>query len=399
MANTLNANGLTIDTLNEIVAKFVLGYQTIYGADISFDSNTQDGQVINIEAQQARDGLELLQSIYNGFDPDACVGVQQDRLYAINGIIRKGATFSYTDIEITVDRALSLTGLGAEANNPDGIGYTVADNLGNNWILLDSQSPVTAGSYTYSFRAQSLGSVTSSANTIVLPVSVVLGVTAINNPTATASIGQNGETDAAFRLRRSRSFANRSYSSVDGLFSDLSNLEGVVEAVVYENDTGTTDSNGIPGHSIWAIVEGGADSEIAQAIYVNKTAGAGMKGDETYDITTIQNQIFTAQFDRPNSVNLYIKFNLKPTKAGQTIDTAAIASFIAGAQTYGIGEFADTSTITYQAILGIASVGAQAVPLDVFISDDGVTWTDYLDTPTVQDQWVIDAGNIDITEV
>lgn len=399
MTNSLDANGLSIDSLNDIIAKFVAGYQAIYGSDLNLDSNTQDGQIINIESQQAADGLELSVSIYNNFDPDTCVGIQQDRLYYINGLIRKGATFTLQDITITVNGALTLTGLDAAANDPDGTGYTVADNLGNNWILLDTQNPASAGDYTYSFRAQTLGSVSSAPNTIRVPVSVVLGVTAINNATGANSLGQNGETDAAFRLRRSQSFASRATSSVDGLFADLNNIAGVVEAVVYENDTNITDDNEIPAHSIWVIVEGGADSDIAQAIYTDKTAGAGMKGSTTYDITTIQNQTFTAQFDRPNSTDLYLQFNLKPTKLGQTIDETAIKNYIATNSSYGIGEFADTANLTYLAVLGIASVGAQAVPLEVQISNNGTDWTDFLDTATIQDQWVLSADNITITDV
>lgn len=398
MANVLDANGLSIDSLNEVIAKFVAGYQLIYGSDLNFDSNTQDGQVINIESQQVRDVLELLLSIYSNFDPDACVGVQQDRLYYINGLIRKGATYSFLDVAITVNRALTLQGLDAEANSDTGTGFTVADSLGNNWILLDTQNPASAGTSTYTFRAQSLGAVNSAPNTVNVPITVVLGVTAINNIASATSTGLNGETDAAFRLRRSQSFANRATSSVDALFGDLSNIDGVVEAAVYENDTSTTDGNDIDAHSIWAIVEGGADSDIAQAIYVDKTAGAGMKGDETYDITTVQNQIFTAQFDRPIAERLYVKFTLKPTKSGQSIDKDAIAEYMAANQKYTIGGFADTSSLTFQAVMGIASEGAQAVPLDLLISDNNSDWTDYLDPTTVQYKFTLDAGDITIND-
>ncbi len=399
MANVLDANGLSIDSLNDLIAKFVTGYQLIYGADINFDSNTQDGQIVTIEAQQVRDNLELLLSIYNGFDPDACVGVQQDRLYYINGLIRKGATYSVLDISITVDRALTLQGLDDEANSDTGTGFTVADSLGNNWILLNTQSPDSPGTYIYSFRAQSLGVVNSAPNTVNVPVTVVLGVTAINNATSATSTGQNGETDPAFRLRRSQSFANRARSSVDALFGDLNNIDGVIEAVVYENDTSTTDDKSIPGHSIWAIVEGGADSDIAQAIYVDKTAAAGMKGGTTYNITTIQNQIFTAKFDRPLSDRLYVKFILRPTQLGQTIDKNAIATYMATNQKYTIGGFADTSSLTFQAVMGIASEGAQAVPLDLLISRDGSTWVDYLNPTTVQHKFILNAADITINDV
>src|SRR6266403_1292415 len=161
MPNTFDATGLTIETLPEIITKLTDGNKAIYGADINVDSNSPDGQNINIYAQQARDTLEVLQNINNAFDPMTAIGPQQDRLYYNNGIIRNGATYSNIQINITVDRALTLQGLDANANNANGIGYTIMDNLGNNWILLDSQSPVAPGTYNYTFRSQLLGAINS----------------------------------------------------------------------------------------------------------------------------------------------------------------------------------------------------------------------------------------------
>ncbi len=399
MPNTFDATGLTIETLPEIITKLTDGNKAIYGADINVDSNSPDGQNINIYAQQARDTLEVLQNINNAFDPMTAIGPQQDRLYYNNGIIRNGATYSNIQINITVDRALTLQGLDANANNANGIGYTIMDNLGNNWILLDSQSPVAPGTYNYTFRSQLLGAINSAPDTITLPVTVVLGVTTINNPTGASTLGANAETDAAFRLRFARSFATKATSSLDGMYADLLNILNVVDAKVYENKTSSTDSNSIPGHSIWAIVDGGADADIAQIIYADLNEGCGMKGSTTFDITTIQNQTFTAKFDRPISETLFYKFNLKSTKAGQSFDLTAIKTFIANNQIYTIGQYADSSSLTYQSNLAIINSGGQGIPLDAQISVNGTTWVDYLDTATIQNKWVLDEANITITVI
>ena len=401
MATEINQYGLSIASKAELDAAAAAGLTLIYGSDTNFDSNSSDGQYFGITTQATEDYLEVLLDVYNMFDPDNTIGVQQDNLYWINGIKRKGASFSYQNITITTDRSLTLDGLDTQANNIDGVGYTVSDNIGNQWILLDTQNPSAAGTYTYSFRAKTLGAVTSSPNTITVPVSVVIGVTSINNATGVSSLGQDGETDAAFSARRNASFANKSYNSLDGLYSDLLNLDGVVSASVYENDSNIVDADGIPAHGFWAIIEGGSDVDIANTIYVNAIKSIPSKGDETYDITTIQDQIYTARWNRPSSAPLYVKFNLKPLKLGQTFNLANIKAYIVANKTYITGEYAETGSLTDIAIAAINAVAGigSGTALSLLISSDNSTWVSYLSATNKKTKWILDAANIAITEI
>ena len=401
MATELNQYGLSIASKAELDAAAEAGLTLIYGSDANFDSNSADGQYFGITTQSTEDYLEVLLDVYNMFDPDNTIGTQQDNLYWINGIKRKGASFSYQNITIITDRSLTLDGLDAQANDIDGIGYTVADNIGNQWILLDTQNPPAAGTYTYSFRAKTLGAISSSPNTITVPVSVVIGVTSINNATGVSSLGQDGETDTAFSARRNASFANKSYNSLDGLYSDLLNLDGVVSASVYENDDNIVDADGIPAHGFWAIVEGGSDVDIANTIYVNVIKSIPSKGDETYDIVTIQDQVYTARWDRPSSDPLYVKFDLKSLKIGQTFNLADIKAYMVANKTYAIGEYAETGSLTDVAIAAIAAVAStgSGTALSLLISDDNITWVSYLNAADKKTKWILDSANIAITEI
>ncbi len=401
MPTELNQYGLSIASKAELDEAAAAGLTLIYGADANFDSNSADGQYFGITTQSTEDYLEVLLDVYNMFDPDNCIGTQQDNLYWINGIKRKGASFSYINITIVTNRALTLQGLDAEANNIDGLGYTVADNIGNQWILLDTQNPSGAGTYTYSFRSKTLGAITSAPNTITIPVSVVIGVTSINNATGVSSLGEDGESDPAFSLRRSASFANKAYNSLDGLYSDLLNLDGVVSAAVYENDTNIVDADGIPAHGFWVIIEGGSDADIANTIYVNVIKGIPSKGDEDYDIITVQNQVYTARWDRPSSDPLYVKFDLKALKIGQTFNLDDIKDYMVANKMYNIGEYADTGSLTDLAIAAITNTAGSGsgTALSLLISDDNSTWVSYLDAPDKKTKWILDAANIDITEL
>ena len=161
--SVLDSTGLTIDSLNDIIIKFEEGYKSIYGNDIILSSDSSDGQRINIEAQAIRDLLEVIAAIYNSFDLNKANGVDLDRLTAILGIERQGATFTQQQIEITVDRSLTLDGLDELATDIDGTGYTVADDTGNEFIILDTAN-LTAGTHLLTFRAKELGSITTLPN-------------------------------------------------------------------------------------------------------------------------------------------------------------------------------------------------------------------------------------------
>lgn len=398
MPDILNENGLQVKTANEIRQDLETGFRDIYGQDINLDQNSPDGQVIGLMTQLATDLRELLVSTNNSFDPDRALGVLLDERVAINNIERFGATYTTINIDITVDRTLTLQGLDGEYNNPQGVGFTVQDNAGNQFILVDTTT-VTTGTHSLTFRARNIGRVETTIGTINNPVTVILGVTAINNPSAPVTIGQNEETDAQLRVRRQRSVANSSNGYLNGLLGLILSLDGVTDARLYENYTDSTDVNGIPPHAIWAVVEGGANQDIAEAIYERKSYGCDMKGLVEVPIATPSGLPFVAKFDRPTSQNLYIQFEIKRTNPFHVFDLNVIKQYIEDNVLYNIGSFAETSILTSSAVLGISAQGGGGVPINMEISDDGYTWVDFLDVANLDDKWVIDSDNINITVV
>jgi len=115
---------------------------------------------------------------------------------------------------------------------------------------------------------------------------------------------------------------------LQSLLAALLNINEVVSAFVYENVTGSVDADLIPGHSIWVIVEGGSDAEVAQAIYSKRNAGCGMKGDEEVSVTQIDGSPFLIKFDRVVNETLYIEFDAESIDGIGTIDPVYIADQI-----------------------------------------------------------------------
>ena len=321
MPNILDGNGLQTQTQQELLSYFTSQYQAIYGADINLDSSTPDGQMMNIFIQVILDLEDLLVQIYNSFDPDNAIGVVLDQRVAINGIQRQGGTYTVTPVTLVLTQSVNLYGLDQTSQLP----YTVADNAGNQWILLTTELGVGPGTVSYNFRAATPGANLTIPNTITVPVTIVLGVASVNNPTNYIVLGENEESDAALKVRRQQSVSLASQGYYAGLLAALENINGVSSAFVYENDTDATDANGIPSHSIWVIVAGsGAPASIAQAIYTKRNAGCGMKGSQTYTITQVDGSPFVIQWDDVVTKTLFITFQVQSINGTTPPNIAAI---------------------------------------------------------------------------
>jgi len=398
MPDIIDEDGLRVKTAGEIRTDLEQGFKGIYGDDANIDQNSPDGQMLGIIEQMAVDIRELAVSINNNFNPNFAKGRILDQRIVINNIERNGGNYTITDIDITVAATTTLAGLDEDFSEIDGAGYTVQDNAGNKFILIDTET-ITAGTHALSFRAENVGRVETTVGTITNPVTIDINVTAINNSSAPTTIGQAEESDNQCRVRRQRSVALASTGYLNGLLGDVLAIEGVTDAKLYENRTSAVDVDGIPAHGTWLIVEGGANSDIVDEIYGNKSYGSNLKGDVSVNIITASGGLFVALFDRPTAEDLYIRFDLKRTVPAYVFDQDVIKAYIKDYLIYMIGQFSETSDITAAAKLGIAEQGGGGVPINVEISDDGVTWVDFLEVPTLDSKWTLDASRITITEI
>lgn len=367
MADSFTQNGLTVATNTELVESLENAFKAIYGSDINIDQNSPDGQLINIFAQGGSDIRSLLMQLYNSFDPDSTSGRLLDERCAINNVYRKGGTYTTVNINIVTDRAVTLDE-----------GYTIQDNAGTQFEIM-SKTDLSAGlNENILFRAKEIGAVETEPNTITNPVTVVIGVISVTNPTK-GTTGLDEETDAQLKVRRKQSLSIGSSGYLNGLQAALSQLEGMNDVKVYENPTGTNDAvNNIPAHSIWVVVDGGTAADIADTIYKKRSAGCNMKGTQTYTIITPSNQNFIAKWDNYLSQALYVKFNIQKTLASATFNTTEISNYMSQRLNFGIGEGVSTSDITTLAQEAIDANGGNGTAINVLISTDNSNWVEYI---------------------
>lgn len=376
MPNSFDKNGLQTLTQNEIVDNLTQDFKDIYGEDINVESNSPDGQLINIMAQMLEDQYELLNQVNASFDPDQAIGTVLDQRCAINGIQRKGGTYTYVTIEVEADRSVTLDGI--DRVSPEQA-YTISDNEGNLFVL-SATTPINSGTSQLVFRALNVGNVEVLPNTITTPVTIILGVISVNNPGVAITQGTNEETDAELRERRKRSVAISNQGYVDGLAAALENLSDVTKVNVYQNRSNTTDADGIPGHSIWVVIQGGTDAEIGQVMDNKVAGGVGMKGSQSVNVEQSDGQVATYYFDRPSAQTLYVQLEITPL-AGQTIVYDDIKSALVNGMSFQPNETVDSSAI----ICYIKSI-QDNVALTCQVSTDGTTWETVV-TPTTKDKY------------
>ena len=387
MPNSFNENGLQVITQNELVENLTQSFQTIYGEDINVDSNSPDGQIINIFAQNIEDFYELLSQVNASFDPDQAIGTVLDQRCAINGIQRKGGTYTYVNIDVTTDRSVTLDGV--DQAGEEGA-YTISDNEGNLFVLVGT-SDLSTGTSSVQFRAKNVGAVEVLPNTITTPVTIILGVKSVNNPSGAAVQGVNEETDAELRERRKQSVSISNQGYVDGLLAALLNIEDVTSANVYQNRGNTTDADGIPAHSIWVVVRGGTNAEIGKVLDNKVAGGVGMKGSVTVNVLQADGTYAPYNFDRPTAQTLYADIQITPLN-GQVIDTAALKTSVISHFNFSPNEKVDSSSI----ICYIKSI-QDNVAVTCQISTDNSTWAAVCQPSTKDKYFNFTSGSVTIT--
>lgn len=280
MSNTLDATGLTIQSVTDIIGDLSAGFIAIYGADINLDSNTPDGQAINIYATALEDNLELLVAVYNQLSLQNAFGVQVDNLVALNGIQRQQGSHTIAQVAVTVSGAVTLPGQDVLVGNPNATVFTVSDSAGNQYQLQTSHVFSVSGTATLAFAAVNLGEVLTVPNSITIIVTPFPNATSVNNPSTSSDvIGTNEETDVQVKIRQGKSFQLAATGPADTIRAQLLNTPGITDAFVPENDNPTI-VDGVFGNGIQVIINRttATDAEIAQVIYSKKTIGCAQTG-------------------------------------------------------------------------------------------------------------------------
>lgn len=286
--------------LNQLLDELNSEVKAIFGDNFNVSPESPDGQINGVVSESNANLWELAEEAYNAFNPNASSGVSLSNLVQLNGITRLPATASTVELTVTGTSG-TLIPQGSLVSDTDGI------------VTFSTDSNVTiptGGSTSVQATATVTGPLVALAGTVTEIDSPVSGWDTVTNA-QDAEVGTNVETDVELRARRRRSVARDAQAIIDAINAEVRAVPGVTQATVLENDTNTgPDSNGLPAHSVSAIVLGGDDTQIAEAIFLKKTLGATAFGNTDVTVTDDQGIEHTISFSRPTAISIYVEVNL-----------------------------------------------------------------------------------------
>jgi uncharacterized phage protein gp47/JayE len=361
----LTTSGFTKSTLAERIAQLQSIWQSALGATIDVDPESPDGQIIGALAEMFANLDDIAEATYNGLLPDGAMGDFLTRLMRLNGIERNAGAYStaactFTGTAGTVIQTTALV-RSTEEQDP-----TIT------WSPIATVTISGGGTQIGTLKCNTPGDKQAPSETLTKIRTVIPGWTAVNNP-ADATRGYLTETDERARARRARSVAAPSQSITDGMYAAILNLENVSQVVVWENEQDTAKT--MPGgslvpHSVFAVVDGGDQDQIANAIWLRKSVGCTMMGSVARTITDAQGHDHIIRFSRPTDVDVYIEIDV--TKRAGWVDgseTTIADAIVAASEEPGavpIGgdsnnEFAWSDVLAWIAKAGIVGYSVTAV--------------------------------------
>lgn len=345
LSATVTAEGISAPDYQTVLDTITGYFQQIYGSDAYLEPDSKDGQMVALVALAIHDANNTAISVYRSFSPATALGDALTSNVKINGITRRSATNSTVDLLLTGTVGTTITNGSVRDTN------SVVWNLPAT-VVIGSDGTVVATATCANSGA--VAAVAGSVNGINTPTR---GWASVTNPLA-ATVGVAAETDAELRVRQSQSVALASLTPFDAVDGAIANVEGVTRHKLFENDTEATDSNGLPPHSISAIVEGGDATEIANTIRSVKGQGVSTYGTTAVIVTDKYGNPYIIRFSRPVDVPIYVSITLKAltgysSEVGDEIK-AAVASYI---NSLAIGDSVLLSRVYSPANLGVVSGG------------------------------------------
>lgn len=209
----------------------------------------------------------------------------------------------------------------------------------SNVLILSDNLTTSSVTVIATFLTEEYGKITLPYGIVTKMINNVTGFTAVTN-LLEPTYGRKQESDIELRQSYIAKSALRSNTMIESIVGELlNNIENVESASGYENDTDYVDSRGLPPHSIEIIVEGGDNSEIAQAILRRKAGGIQTYGSIEVGVPGVYGDTIPVRFNRPDYLYTWLKVVLHGDKSQLPTNYASLtiqalisdgAEFVAG---------------------------------------------------------------------
>ena len=298
----LDPNGYTADTLTEIIDSMSETAVSEFGSNIDTTENSVLGILMGIIGIQIEQQGQIIQELYSNMDPDSAEGKSLDNIAYTNGLIRKAGSKSTVAVTFTNDSVSTVT---VEAQT------RVTSSNGSEFFTQNQLVILAGATGNTSATASEEGELEAAADSITTYTPTIADVS-VTNPDV-ASTGTSVESDTQLRQRVYRFLNAGGNSTLDAIAAQVSNITGVTDVLVVENDTFEDQSRGDtkdprPPKSFEVVVEGGADQDIVDVILATKPAGIQAFGSIINGLATfVQGATRLIGFTRPSVRPLFVR--------------------------------------------------------------------------------------------
>jgi uncharacterized phage protein gp47/JayE len=389
----ITAAGLSIPTYTDIQADLIAQFLNIYGQNAYLGPDSADYQWISIVALRISDTLQAAQLAYNARSPLTAIGSDLDGVIKCNGMTRLAASSSTCNVTLTGTPGANITtGICKDVNGylwdlpalvTIGAGGTVTvlatcETIGAvnaaagqisiiatpaaGWTSVTNSSPAVAGQPVETdarLRARQSISVALPSQTMLAGTTAAIAATSgvtryavyENYLGYTASYGACNTSGTAVTITQGYALDSSDIGqsiTINGTAYTISTIGSSTTATLSTSAGTLTGAsfyigNGTelgPAHSITCVVEGGTDTNVAQAIYNNRGIGCDTNGASSVTITDpFTGSSMPIGFSRPSYVPIYVSLSVHPltgyTSAVQPNIQAGIVNYL---NTLQIGE-------------------------------------------------------------
>jgi uncharacterized phage protein gp47/JayE len=388
----LTTDGFFPKTLEVIRDELVAALRSAFGPSLDFSDQSLFGQIVGILSEREMLLWELMEQVYNSQNPDAATGEALDNICLLTGTFRRSATHSIATLYLVGDSGTSVPAAtqvrtsstsmvfetlatvtistvpaawdtstnyvagdivaasngsiymcrgGGAPNTYDEPSHTelfpsgsifpsfpTPGYLGAAWIWLGTGDAYT----TTTARSVDTGPIVALAQDLITIVTGVSGLNEVIN-LEDASIGADEGTDEDTRLLRQSELAAPGTGTINAIRAALFQASTLITNVtVFQNVDDVPDADGMPGHSVEALVRGGDDQLIFNTLLANVAAGIKTHGNTTGAATDSEGNSHVMKFSRPVEIPIYVEITLikDPTlypTDGDDLVKQAIADF------------------------------------------------------------------------
>ena len=322
--------GVTVPAETDVLAGVQADMNAAFGGGLNPALETPQGQLASSQAAIIGDKNNEIAYFVNQVDPQYSDGRFQDAIGRIYFLTRKPATAT----------AVTATLTGLPGTVVPG-GTLAQDTSGNTYACSADATIGVTGTVNAEFQNIQTGPIPCAAGTLTQVYQAVPGWDAITNA-ADGTLGNNVESRADFEYRRKNSVALNGKGTPSAIYAEVFALPGVLDVYVKDNPSGETVLTGptnypLLPHSVYVAAVGGADADVAAAIWRKKDVGCDYNGNTSVTVTdesgyNYPQPTYVVKFERPAA--LPVKFAVQlvndvslPSNIVALVKAAIIARF------------------------------------------------------------------------